>query len=144
MLGLRHPVHHFDTWFPLFRAHTRPFPIPVPIPLTTRPCRSDVFVSHQASLSRSPSFQRKGFRSQVKQMSGDDRIRARQARNFFARPDTSRATDTADMTRARRRQRSPRGTAAATEREGRDGGRDGARWKGSEISMSHRIQIQTN
>ena len=77
-------------------------------PQPTRPCRSDVFVSHQASLSRSPSFQRKGFRSQVKQMSGDDRIRARQARNFFARPDTSRATDTADMTRARRRQRSPR------------------------------------
>ena len=121
MLGLRHPVHHFDTWFPLFRAHTHTS-VPQPGPQPTRPCRSDVFVSHQASLSRSPSFQRKGFRSQVKQMSGDDRIRARQARNVFARPDTSRATDTADMTRARRRQRSPRGTAAATEREGRDGG----------------------
>ena len=97
--------------------HTRPSPIPVPIPQTTRPCRSDVFVSHQASLSRSPSFQRKGFRSQVKQMSGDDRIRARQARNFFARPDTSRATDTADMTRARRRQRSPRSWHCGSGRE---------------------------
>ena len=23
-LGSRHPVHHFDTWFPLFRAHSYP------------------------------------------------------------------------------------------------------------------------
>ena len=31
-LGSRHPVHHFDTWFPLFRAHTS-VPHPVPNPL---------------------------------------------------------------------------------------------------------------
>ena len=99
-----HPVHHFDTWVSLFRAH-KSLRLVQPASQPVLPCRSDSFCLASdrplSILSHLARFKGKGFlwlRSQVKQMSGDDRIRARRSRNFVARTDA----DT-DMTRARRR-----------------------------------------
>ena len=119
-LDFTHPVHHFDTWVPLFRAHKSFLPVASRPPASRpiQPCRSrsDSFCLASGS-GLSISLQRKGFRSQVKQMSGDDRIRARRPRNFVARTDADADAADTDMTRARRgqqRARSLAGWLAAT------------------------------